>query len=428
MAPRWPDEIRRHGRRRPMRRRDEDQRLPRTRLAFRDLLLEALAGILQRPGRTVLTMIGPILGIGAFVAVMGLTATASGQISATFSTLTATEVRVIDAGPENLDGRAFSFPDDAEARIKRLNGVRSVGTTWTLPGGNPTISASLDPRAPTTTTAVAAVSSGYLETAGTHIDQGSLISPFEERNFLRVAVLGISVARQLGITDATTQPTVIIAGVPFTVIGTVDRCLRDPSLANSVLIPTTTARQIWGAPSSLTRATMLIATDLGAANLIAGQAPLALRPDAPESLNVIPPPPPSPVAGAVTGSLTALFLAVAGVVVAIGAIGIANTTHIAVIERTPEIGLRRALGARPRDITTQFLTESSVLGFMGGMLGTALGALVVVATALALSWTAIMEPLIIAASPVLGGIIGFIAGLYPALNASLIQPIQALRK
>lgn len=173
---------------------------------------------------------------------------------------------------------------------------------------------------------------------------------------------------------------------------------------------------------------MLIQTDLGAAELVARQAAIALRPDAPTSLAVTPPPPASAVASVVDQALALLFLALAAVVVTIGAIGIANTTFVSVIERTPEIGLRRALGARPRDIAWQFLAESSALGFIGGLVGSALGTLAVVMTALSHSWTAIMEPAFTVAGPLMGGLVGLLAGVYPALNASRVQPVVALKR
>lgn len=402
--------------------------LPRSALRVGDTAREVLAGLLQRPGRTLLTLLGPILGLGAFVAVMGLTATASGQITGAFTTQAATQVSVTDAGTENLDGRMLTFPDDADDLVMRLNGVRSAGVTWTLPVSEPQVSTSLDPRAPAITTTVKAATPHYAEAAGARLASGEQLSLFEDRNNLRVAVLGGGVAQRLGIADISAQPAVSIDGVPFTVVGVLRSADRDASLVNSVLIPSHTALQIWGLPMSLAPATMLIQTDLGAADLVASQAATALRPDTPSAFRIIPPPSPSSVASVVDQSLSLLFLALAAVVVIIGAIGIANTTYVSVIERTPEIGLRRALGARPRDIAWQFLAESSVLGLIGGLVGSAFGTFAVVITALTNSWTAVMDPAVTIAGPFMGGLIGLVAGVYPALSASKVQPVVALRR
>ena len=112
----------------------------------------------------------------------------------------------------------------------------------------------------------------------------------------------------------------------------------------------------------------------------------------------------------------------------IGAVGIANTTLVAVLERTGEIGLRRALGPRPRHITAQFLTESAALGALGGLVGTSLGVPTVVGTALARHWTAVLEPYAVLPAPLIGMFTGFAAGLYPALRAARTEPLEALRR
>src|SRR5580700_6261173 len=116
--------------------------LPRPRLAARDAAAEAVAGIVQRPGRAVLTMLGTILGVGAFVAVLGLTATGAGQISRQFTVLEDTTVTVEDNGPANNvaapgTNPPIGFPSDADAVADHINGVAAAGVWWpvTLPDG-----------------------------------------------------------------------------------------------------------------------------------------------------------------------------------------------------------------------------------------------------------------------------------------------------
>jgi putative ABC transport system permease protein len=176
------------------------------------------------------------------------------------------------------------------------------------------------------------------------------------------------------------------------------------------------------------RAEMIIETRVGAAALIATQAALALRPDAPKRLKVIAPPDPQTLRGNVTSDFNALFLLLAAISLVIGAVGIANTTMVAVLERTNEIGLRRTLGARPVHIATQFLAESTVLGLLGGEIGASLGVAIVVATALAQQWTAVLAPWTVLSAPAIGALVGLLAGLYPSLRASRIEPVEALRR
>lgn len=98
------------------------------------------------------------------------------------------------------------------------------------------------------------------------------------------------------------------------------------------------------------------------------------------------------------------------------------------MERTGEIGLRRALGARSRHVLTQFLTESAVLGTLGGLIGTSLGVLTVVGVAMARDWTPVVQPTTVFAAPLIGLVTGALAGLYPAWRAARIQPVAALRR
>lgn len=137
---------------------------------------------------------------------------------------------------------------------------------------------------------------------------------------------------------------------------------------------------------------------------------------------------PSRLEDAVSGSLRDLFLVLAAVTLLIGAAGIANMTLVAVLQRTREIGLRRSLGARPKDVVVQFLAESAMLGLLGGLIGTALGNLVVIGTALANAWTALLDPWVTLGAPLLGAVTGLLAGLFPALRAARISPVEALRR
>jgi putative ABC transport system permease protein len=111
----------------------------------------------------------------------------------------------------------------------------------------------------------------------------------------------------------------------------------------------------------------------------------------------------------------------------VGAIGIANVTLVTVMERTAEIGLRRAVGARRRHIAVQFLGESAAIGLVGGVIGAAVGLIVVVSVSASKGWTPVLDPWMPLAAPPIGAMVGLIAGLYPAIRAARLEPVEALR-
>ncbi|MFI6687012.1 ABC transporter permease [Streptomyces sp. NPDC050485] len=411
--------------------------IPRTRMVFRDLAAESVAGILQRPARTALTVLGTLLGVGAFVAILGLTATARGQISSDFTVLAATQVTVKDVGAPDPAQQAaattrYDFPDDADRRAEHLNGAVHAGTYWQVFKTPPAVSIRSGPGTGAATGSegltVYAASPGLLQAVGPTLSGGALYNTFHDSRRMHVAVIGSAVARHLGISNLAAEPAVFVNGTPYTVVGILGNVERLPALLLSVMIPDRTARADYGDPAPDYAATMLIQTRVGAAQLIAKQAPLALRPDRPDHLQAVPPPEPHALQDSVTGSLDSLFLLLAGITLIIGTVGIANTTLVSVLERTGEIGLRRSLGARPRHIAAQFLTESAALGTLGGLLGTAVSIVVTLSVALAHHWTAILDPWTTLPAPLIGTLTGLLAGAYPALRAARIEPAEALRR
>ncbi|GGM26002.1 hypothetical protein GCM10010129_83070 [Streptomyces fumigatiscleroticus] len=150
-----------------------------------------------------------------------------------------------------------------------------------------------------------------------------------------------------------------------------------------------------------------------------------------QSLTVLAPPDLSRARKGVQGDVNGLFLVLGLVSLVVGAIGIANVTLVTVLERTGEIGLRRALGASRRQVAGQFLTESTATGLLGGVAGAAVGVVVgvvvVVCVAGVRQWTPVLDPRLALGTPVAGALVGLLAGLYPSLRAARMEPVDALR-
>ncbi|PBC78671.1 putative ABC transport system permease protein [Streptomyces sp. TLI_235] len=406
---------------------------PPSRLGARDLLSEAVAGVLQRPGRSALTTLGTVLGIGAFVAVLGLTATASGQIGARFdqaraTTVTATDHPVTDGVPPGANPPT-GFPADSDARAGRIDGVTAAGLWWRIPSDDLRISTAPAAGPGVQGLALFAATPGAVAAMHPTLAAGVTLDPYAQSAALPVVLLSRTAATRLGVTRLDAQPAIFIQGLPYTVIGVYDQVERLPDTLLGVIVPGSTALERFGNPGTGgdEAAHLLAATRAGAADVVAGQLAVALRPDAPDLLTVNAPPDPHSLRDRVTSDLTGLFLALAAICLVVGAVGIANTTLVAVLERTPEIGLRRSLGARTRHIAAQFLTESTALGTLGGLIGTCLGVLTVLAVAAARDWTAVLQPWATLPAPLIGSAVGLLAGLYPAVRAARTDPLTALR-
>lgn len=261
--------------------------------------VEATLGVLQRPTRAVLTALGTVLGVGSFVAVLGLTATAASQIDNRFTMLAATEVTVHDVARDHTEFVPLAFPDDAAHRVESLNGVEHAGVLWTVPTGDerPVSSSPVADTAVGRQIQVVAASSGAVRAAEPELRQGVLFNRWHDATEQRVALLGVSMADRLGISTLDTRPAVFIGDEAFTVIGIVGDVRRRADLLMSVIVPRSTAQELWGPPKD--GADMLISTRLGAAQQVAREAPFALRPDHPEYFESIPPPDPKGLRGGV---------------------------------------------------------------------------------------------------------------------------------
>ena len=400
------------------------------RFGVADLVAEAAAGIGARPGRLVLTILGTVLGIASVVVTVGLAQTAAGQVNRQFDAVAATQALARPVTSMNMGGtqRALgTLPWDAPDRAERLNGVRSAALVSEVDATGLDVRAVPvnDPSAPRTASPpVMSTSAHAVEALGARVVQGRYFDAGHDARADRVVVLGAQAAERLGVTRVDRQPSIFIGERAYQVIGVVDGFARRTDLLTAVILPDGTARADLGltAPQELH-----LHLAVAAGPVVAGQLPTALAPNAPETMEVQAPAGRSDVQKGVQADINAIFLALGGVALLIGGVGIANVTLLSVLERVGEIGLRRALGATRRQIGAQFMVESVVVGMLGGLVGAALGVAVVAIVSAVSQWTPILDLRMVAVAALSGGLIGLLAGLYPSLKAASIEPITALR-
>ena len=403
-------------------------RVSRSAMSLRDLVNEALAGMFARPGRMALTVLGVVIGMSALVATMGLTRTAGNRIISQFDQLAATELFVTarpGAASGLVDPRAM--PWDAPSRLLRLNGVVAAGTMSDVDVGNELVSSSpvKDPLNPSAfKLAVRAASPDLYRAVRAELETGRFPDAGHSMRGERVAVLGPDAAMRLGITRLERLPAISIGDQLYMVVGILRDVGRRPEILGSVMIPEGTARRYFGLAGP---GLVVVETRIGAAYLIADQSSVALRPDDPRALKVQVPLEPKRVKDEVQADLSVMFLMLGGLSLIVGALGIANITLVGVMERTGEIGLRRAIGATKGHIAAQFLVESVSMGVIGGIIGAAVGVLIVIGVSAIQVWTPVLDPLAPLLAPVVGGVIGVLSGIYPAMRAAKLEPAEAFR-
>ncbi|GAA1113938.1 ABC transporter permease [Arthrobacter flavus] len=400
------------------------------RFSFIDLLIEATSDLGTRPGRLLMTLAGTILGIGALVVTIGFAQTTAGQLAKRFDAFAATQIIASPAQAQNADGNSVAtstLPWDSVTRIERLAGVEQAAliTEVKLQEGTVTAVPINDPSAPSTAPPrVFATSAGLIDALEGTILHGRVFDEGHDQRHDRVAVLGDRLADRLGITRVDSQPSIFIDGLPYAVVGVFGDVQQRPELLDSVIISTGAARTDFGlkAPGDV-QARIVI----GAGPQIAEQAALALAPDAPDHVDIAAPQGRSELADNVQADINLIFVVLSVVVLLAGGVGIANVTMLSVMERTGEIGLRRAIGATRRQIATQFITESIIIGLLGGLLGATTGVFAIITIALSQQWTPVVNPLVATSGALLGAIVGLIAGGFPARKATRIEPVAALR-
>ncbi|GAA0384476.1 ABC transporter permease [Acrocarpospora corrugata] len=388
----------------------------RARLLGRDLVRLGSAGLRARPGRTVLAALGIAIGIAAMACVVGVAASSQESLNRRLDAL-GTNLLTIAPG-QTLEGESAHLPADSIAMIGRIGPVTSVTATATLEAD--VYRSDLVPGGETGSLAVLAARTDLMVAVRAGLARGAWLNAATER--FPVVVLGATAAKRLGVLKPGER--VWLGGQWFSVAGVLRPVALAPELDVAALIGWPAARtylRFDGRPTVVYTRTRDDAVEVVRAVLAA-----TANPEAPNEVRVSRPSEALTAKRAATSTLTALLLGLGAVALLVGGVGVANTMVVSVLERRPEIGLRRSLGATRRHVRLQFLAESLLLSAAGGAAGILLGAAVTAGYAFTQGW-----PVVVPAWAVLAGlaatlVIGAAAGVYPAWRAATTSPVEAL--
>lgn len=384
-----------------------------------DLLGDVLDGMSARPGRSLLLVVVFAVGSGGFVAAAGVSLSAAQQITQRLTPPDLDEVVV----REQVTG---DLPSDAITRAEAVDVVRGAGTVRVVEPGR--ISVSVLPEAvgrPATqrSAAIYGADPDWVRLQQPVVTPPASIDLLSGAPAQQVALVGAHLAGRLHLPGPGPEVSIWVGSTSFDVVGIIASADRDPRLADSVVVPSSAVGVL--APDSLSALT--VRTDPGASAEIAGMIAITVRPDRPTALDVDPVLDVEDLRRGVRTDLDRGIALVSVLVLAFAALTCGNVMVVAVIARTGEIGLRRALGASRSAIAALFLTEGAITGLAGGLLGSALGVVTVVGVAAGRGWTPAVSPLTLPLGPVVGLVVGVVAATYPALRAAGTQPALAVR-
>ncbi|MFK3981799.1 ABC transporter permease [Micromonospora sp. NPDC050397] len=376
-------------------------------------------GLRTRPLRAFLSALGIAIGIAAMTAVVGISSSSRAELDRTLDAL-GTNLLTVSPG-QSIFGEAAELPEESIEMIGRIGPVRQVAATAQL-GDARVYRSDRIPTAETGGIGARAANLELLDTVGAEIRSGTWLNAATAR--YPAVVLGATAAERLGLGAAGTDVQIYLGGRWFTVVGILAPVPLAPELDLSALVGWDAARTYLGFDGHPTTVySRSVESSVEAVRAVLGAT---ANPAAPNEVEVSRPSDALAAAQATDQAFTGLLLGLGAVALLVGGVGVANTMVISVLERRPEIGLRRSLGATRGQVRAQFLTESLLLSALGGIGGVLLGIGVTSGYALLQTW-----PTVVPAWAMVGGVaatlvIGGLAGLYPAIRAARLSPTEAL--
>ncbi len=407
-------------------------------MSWLDTLRTGWEAIRSHRLRSGLTTLGILIGIAAVVLTVGLGEGAQHKVSAQISAL-GSNLLLISPGSSTTGGVRGGLGSSSTLTVQDATALASKVAAPDIAAVAPSSqrSESLTSDSTNWTTSVVGTSPSWLAVRARTLSSGRFITDADDSAAAAVTVLGPTTASELfGFADPVGQ-SVTIGSTPFTVIGVLNSAgsSTTSNLDDQAIVPLSTATtRIFGgatrnsvqsiyveatSSSTLSAAYQEASDDLRTRHHLATTASADFTITAQQSLLA--------TATSVSKTLTILLAGIAALSLLVGGIGVMNIMLVSVTERTREIGLRKALGARPTVIRRQFMVEAALLGVAGGLLGVGLGVLSAEVVPHFISDPIAVSPTAIGVAILVAIVIGLVFGTYPAGRAARLAPIDALR-
>lgn len=403
-------------------------------MKFTRLILVALKSIARNKMRSLLTMLGIIIGVGSVITMVALGEGSQKDIEGDVASL-GTNLLMVRPGNIQSGGVRGGAGTRASLSMNDVNRLKKNGTLLRWVSAEVRTNGQIIAGNNNWNTTVTGVAPEYLSIRNYEIASGSFFTERDSKSRAKVAVLGKTVVDELFPNQDPVGARIRIRNVPFRVIGVLGE-KGQSSMGNDqddiILAPDTTVlyRLSDGKFVNDISASAISSEQMDAAKeeltaLLRSEHRLRVDEDddflVRDQTEII------EIATSVTGTLTMLLSSVAGVSLLVGGIGIMNIMLVSVTERTREIGIRLAIGARPSDILAQFLVEAAILSLIGGMIGILSGLLAASGIGLLLGVSTVINPVVVSTSVLFTGAVGVFFGFYPARKAANLNPIDALR-
>ena len=401
-----------------------------------DVLQETFVALLSNKARSSLTILGIVIGISSVIAMVSIGQGAQGSIQSSIQSIGSNLIMVMPGaqrGPgiqvSTGRGSAKSLTSaDADAIVQELGNVKAVAAEVS---GRYQVTA----KGKNTNTSITGTVPSYLEVRNIQLDQGAFVSDQNIKSLSKVAVIGPTTRDDLfGENVNPVGQSIRIKGMEFKIIG-VTKAKGGSGFGSQddmIFVPLTSAQRFLSGDEYVstisvqaTNSEIMTTLQQEITTLLLDRHNITDSTQADFSTlnqaDIV------ATASSVTSTFTILLAAVAGISLVVGGIGIMNMMLTTVTERTREIGLRKAIGAKKRDISIQFLTEAVMLTFSGGLIGVVLGWLI----SFGITYFGILQTSVTVSSVLLAfgvsAAIGIIFGYYPARRAASLNPIEALR-